>query len=230
MTRRTVFVEPGPPRKREVGSFFSLVNGLGSGPATVASARAVANEMMNEYQSRESHSFSLATQESAARWLSGAESRRPGLEHIVLAHDPHLAAQRSTPTTATSSRAPSRRTSNSHQGDRRGALLRPSSDLADKLARSATSGTASCASYAARRESSLGWDTSRSSMGHIRCVGRVRAGARAPAQEKRRHARAVCPAGEAWSKGRLRQGAACAAPCVHIRAVSALGYDASVRV
>ena len=145
-------------------------------------------------------------------------------------HDPHLAAQRSTPTTATSSRAPSRRTSNSHQGDRRGALLRPSSDLADKLARSATSGTASCASYAARRESSLGWDTSRSSMGHIRCVGRVRAGARAPAQEKRRHARAVCPAGEAWSKGRLRQGAACAAPCVHIRAVSALGYDASVRV
>ena len=145
-------------------------------------------------------------------------------------HDPHLAAQRSTPTTATSSRAPSRRTSNSHQGDRRGALLRPSSDLADKLARSATSGTASCASYAARRESSLGWDTSRSSMGHIRCVGRVRAGARAPAQEKRRHARAVCPAGEAWSKGRLRQGAACAAPCVHIRAASALGYDASVRV
>ena len=145
-------------------------------------------------------------------------------------HGPHLAAQRSTPTTATSSRAPSRRTSNSHQGDRRGALLRPSSDLADKLARSATSGTASCASYAARRESSLGWDTSRSSMGHIRCVGRVRAGARAPAQEKRRHARAVCPAGEAWSKGRLRQGAACAAPCVHIRAASALGYDASVRV
>ena len=155
---------------------------LGSSPATVASALAVANEMMNEYQSRESHSFSLATQESAARWLSGAESRRPGLEHIVLAHDPHLAAQRSTPTTATSSRAPSRRTSNSHQGDRRGALLRPSSDLADKLARSATSGTASCASYAARRESSLGWDTSRSSMGHIRCVGRVRAGARARAQ------------------------------------------------
>ena len=145
-------------------------------------------------------------------------------------HDPHLAAQRSTPTSATSSRAPSRRTSNSHQGDRRGALLRPSSDLADKLARSATSGTASCASYAARRESSLGWDTYRSSMGHIRCVGRVRAGARAPAQEKRRHARAVCPAGEAWSKGRLRQGAACAAPCVHIRAASALGYDASVRV
>ena len=145
-------------------------------------------------------------------------------------HDPHLAAQRSTPTSATSSRAPSRRTSNSHQGDRRGALLRPSSDLADKLARSATSGTASCASYAARRESSLGWDTYRPSMGHIRCVGRVRAGARAPAQEKRRHARAVCPAGEAWSKGRLRQGSACAAPCVHIRAASALGYDASVRV
>ena len=90
-------------------------------------------------------------------------------------HDPHLAAQRSTPTTATSSRAPSRRTSNSHQGDRRGALLRPSSDLADKLARSATSGTATCASYAARRESSLGWAASRSSVGHIRCVGRVRA-------------------------------------------------------
>ena len=166
--------------------------------------------------------------------LSGAESRRPGRSStscsLRCSHDPHLAAQRSTPTTATSSRAPSRRTSNSHQGDRRGALLRPSSDLADKLARSATSGTASCASYAARRESSLGWDTSRSSMGHIRCVGRVRAGARAPAQEKRRHARAVCPAGEAWSKGRLRQGAACAAPCVHIRAASALGYDASVRV
>ena len=188
--------------------------------------------MMNEYQSRESHSFSLATQESAARWLSGAESRRP-----ASSTSGSLRCSRSESRcpaihsdNRNSSRASSRRTSNSHQGDRRGALLRPSSDLADKLARSAMSGTASCASYAARRESSLGWDTSRSSMGHIRCVGRVRAGARAPAQEKRRHARAVCPAGEAWSKGRLRQGAACAAPCVHIRAASARGYDASVRV
>ena len=177
----------------------------------------------------------MATQrvdkESAARWLSGAETCGQPRAHRARcgAHDPHLAAQRSTPTTATSSRASSRRTSNSHQGDRRGALLRPSSDLADKLARSTTSGTATCASCAARRESSLGWAASRSSEGHIRCVGRVRAGARAPAQEKTRHACAVCPAGEAWAKGRLRQGAACAAPCVHIRAASALGYDTSVR-
>ena len=36
-------------------------------------------------------------------------------------------------------------------------------------------------------------------------------------------------AGEAWATGRPRQGTACAAVCVHIRAASALRCDAPER-
>ena len=62
-----------------------------------------------------------------------------------------------------------------------------------------------------------------------RCTGRVRAGASTPARKRRKCARGTCPGGEAWAIGRSRQGAACAAALVHIRAASALGCDAPER-
>ena len=61
---------------------------LGSGPATVASARAVANEMMNEPQSRRVVHFHWPHKELTKSQLrDGSAELRPAasLEHIVLA-------------------------------------------------------------------------------------------------------------------------------------------------
>ena len=59
------------------GSLFKHYSCMvGSGPATVASAQAVANELMNEKQTRESQFILIGQSLSAARWLAERDGRR----------------------------------------------------------------------------------------------------------------------------------------------------------
>ena len=152
---------------------------LGSGPATVASAQAVANELMHEKQTRESQFILIGQSLSAARWLAERDGRRQPRARRSCSVRCARAASRGPQIDSDDDNNPEIIFAESDQSYIKKSSPRSCCDVTTtwraRSASSLTSGMAPCAMRTVNRSHSMGRALKRAWLRQARCTGRVRA-------------------------------------------------------